>query len=377
MRTQILLNFNDIPKLNTQFQDDAPTWQMSNVSNPNALNTNMLAGFKGFQLSKNYEEYASTLDGSYKLYSSEGYPGYVSYHATDSEGWTRGIVLSIYLQDPPEVVNSAYLSINFDSVAGEYAKSFSMWLEGRDDSVVNITTPESQAVYRHLIPLKIFSITSTPCTLRFTVEQWSKPYTSVKITRLSTDIKLLYTGKDLVSFECSENILNSQLRVEPGVCEQYVDCRVCDYDGIIRRLAETSGVLDSKCAITVQGIDAGQTRQLGSYEVTKWNVDSEGDTVGCEGTDRSARFDDLVLLASDLRDRTLHTMLGDIFNSLGEAWQYADTNTENIAKNISTPYFSFDASTLRERLDKLCSLGFLRIYWADNTFYVRSLLKYD
>ena len=67
MRLQVEINLKEGSKTQVSTEE---TPALLNVSNPVKLHNNVVEGFKGFQLSANYENVASTLDGSYKFFPS-------------------------------------------------------------------------------------------------------------------------------------------------------------------------------------------------------------------------------------------------------------------------------------------------------------------
>ena len=367
MRTYVTFKFagTDNVRAECQLPEDVTE---PNVSNVLELGSSDGIGYKGFQLSDVDGAVVSTLSGQYFFYPEDGYPGYISSKLSD-----RNCEITEYLyvrfDGSDTEIRQAYLYLTFDRVCGEYAKSFQVY--GPNGSK-RFDEDQTEGVYTYVLPLSNF-VSHDSDTLTIKIFKWNKPNASVKIARLSTKVEETYSGKDLVSFVCSENELDAHLAIQPGICEQYTDIEFCDRDRLIRQLANLN-LLDA-CEAQLWCAHEQNTTLLGRYVASCWNLQANHHRVVFEGTDESVRFADINLPASDIRDRTLVQMLDEVFGIAGAPWQAATDKTQRILEDTLTPNCWFKAGTLRERLDKICLLGFLRVYYDKGTFYVRSFLE--
>lgn len=345
----------------------------SNVSSSVTTDPELVGGgYRGFQLSSVSDEVVSRLDGTCRLFSESGYPGFLSRQLATPNPLLRS---SSYPFSEPLVFEiqlfgrADYLFITFDEVSGEYATAFELYNEESGNSILVDDNQETTA----RLDMRTFDFSETT-TLLLYVYRWSTPYASAKITKIATTRMIEYTGKDLISFRCSENIFPADLAVTPGLVEQFAEATVCDRGGLLRALAQR-GELPEGCAVAfyaIEGQGSTQVRHaLGEYQQTEWRIENDDSRVNITCADLSAVFDATQLSAISAKTRSVHDMLTLGFSCVeGVSWRYVDEDTRRHCMTVITPHNWFYTGTVRDLLSKVCTLGLLRIYAHMNTFIV-------
>lgn len=359
MRVQVVLNFRSDADTNIYWGNVGQPPQ-SNVSNPDEIFKGVPSGFAGFQL-----DVVPSLGGQFFFYPPEGYKGLVSSTLSDASGYINYTIPFHISGIIPE-----RLYVSFDNISKEYATNFTLKNTYRGTSVT-ISNNTSTFVE---IPMDKLDAGATFSGIKFElmITKWSKPNSSVKITGLSPFVTCIFTGRDLVDFECSENILDAQLSLETGICEQYANISVYDRINIIHYFAQ-KGKLAADHFVTIQAVDDndGTTHELGTYIASEWNVQADNSSVAITCRDKSYLFPKINIVRSSIADRTIDDLLNILFNQApGMTWQYKDEETQQRCAQIVVPNSWYLASDLQTMLNKICALGMLRIYWYLDTFLV-------
>lgn len=365
MRTQVEIAFQF--NLNTQITPPAtPVDNQANVSHiAKIYDTKNYAykGFRGFNFAGTKDQWSALADGTYKYYPDTGYNGYMSSTLSAADG-TTDIALQFFVGG--DVPDTLYLA--FDSVCNEYATQLKI-TNSQNTNVVNV----NNISYLVMVPIKSLALTpSTDLSLTVQILKWNKPYKNIKITQISFTYVGVYTGSDIVSFECSENLFDKQLLIRAGICEQFADLKIYDRTNVLHEFAMQE-ILVADQQVTITAIDDvnSKTYVLGSFFVNNWDVQSTDSTVGISCKDTSLTFDKIYVSAMEVQTRTVDDMLISIFAQLkNNNWQYIDDATATYCKSISTPNNWFYTDTLMSTLIKVCLLGMLRIYWYIDTFIV-------
>lgn len=364
MRIQVKVNFKEKDVANV-FLDEATLPMQTNVSNSNAVVEGLSSGYKGFQLTANNANPISRLDGSTRLYPDTGYSGLITEELSGADGSCDTVVPFILTGNVPE-----NLYLNFDSVTKEYAVDFTI-TNNVTSYAITVTNNTSVLLVLPLKDLNLpVALSNAIFTLRIT--KWSKPNSSIKITRLSTYYLAIYTGTDLKSVANSENLLDSQMQVTSGICEQYADVSVYDRYGVLRKFALTNKLTPDH-VLSISAIDDanGFSYEMGSYIISDWNFDSISSTVGITCRDKSYLFEKINIERSVIADRTLDELINILFaQASGMSWRYQDSETQARCKAIVIPNSWYQASDLYTMLNKICALGMLRIYWYIDAFIV-------
>lgn len=362
MRVKVVIDFSNTT--GSQFQALSDSWpEQINVQENNedaiyTLHEEGSNGFKGFQLN------STPLNGAYRFYDPIGYPGIITRQTSDAYGvFSTPVEINFQVDtQSPKII-----WIGFDPACKEYATKFSIvqkamgWrIDIEDNNASVIGVPLSSL----LIP------TGTALTLQ--IHEWSKSNASAKVTKISPYSKAEYTGRDLIEFVCSENLLDSNLSIQPGICEQYADITVYDRDNMLHTCAYNDILVDDYKVVIYALNDATHDQYtLGTYYVSDWDINGSSTEVGISSIDISYIFDKINVPAVSIKDRTVDDMLTLFFGYAQDVnWKYFDDETAEYCKSISTPNSWFRAGTLRELLNKICAIGMLRIYWHINKFIV-------
>lgn len=362
MRVRVVINFDD--GTGAVFKEQSDSWpEQINIQAENedviyTLHDQGSNGFKGFQLN------STPLNGSYKFYSPEGYPGVITKQASDVYGKFDPLIEINFVvtTDIPRII-----WIGFDPACGEYATKFSI-VQKAMGWQINVEDNDASVVGVPMGPLAI--PTGTALTLQ--IHEWSRANASAKVVRISPYYKDTYTGKDLLDFLCSENLLDSNMTIQPGICEQYADISVYDRNNTLHACAYRDMLSeDHKVSIYAHDDSTQLDHILGTYYISDWDINGSSTEVGISSIDISYIFDKINVPAVPIKDRTVDDMLTLFFGYAQDVnWRYFDDETAEYCKSISTPNSWFRAGTLRELLSKICTLGMLRIYWSVSKFIV-------
>lgn len=360
MRTQIYINFHNQGNVAI---DAVELPEVVNISSSDSLIDNNFVGSKGFQLSAVRDERISTLDGSFGFYTQQKYRGIVTRELSRGDG--------IFTNVPYVLLNIQGADINklyvvFDRACNEYATSISVYVDdvllgNYSNNDVRATLDLSSTVFD---PLRAYK-------LKIMFDCWSAPFASAKVTSISNQYNDIFLGNSIKSFECSENMFNSFTSVSPGIVSQYADILLYDRYGQLRQMA-AEGLLGFDADVEIVAVDdKNQSLLLGSFVVEDWEVTATKSTVTITCTDPSVNFDKIRIENIPVQDRTIDQMLSLLFSYVGNfTWSYADWDTEYMCTHVITPDNWFKSDNLRNLLNKVCTLGMLRIYWTNKIFVV-------
>lgn len=186
-----------------------------------------------------------------------------------------------------------------------------------------------------------------------------------------------YVSNDLISFECSENMRDAKISLNPGVIEQSATIVIYDRDNNFKN-ASVYNTEDIFKGATVK-IHATETVNnefldeiLGSYLISEIKFDGDSETVTLNCSDITSQLNNVVVNEYPLEQRNAHQLLGIVFNDFlnGAFWQYMSTEVENICKNTIVPNSYMNNTNAREILDMVCGLCMLTIYCKNDIFYV-------
>lgn len=365
-QVKVLLNNANLPLLTVS--SESPQASHSNLE---AVINAPPGGYEGFQLSANASAPISLLDGSYRLYPSGGYPGFISREVSDADGiFATPPSVTIHI----EQVRSPYLFISYDNVSQEYP--------------VEVKISASTGYEYYFMPHKWYSVFfldltgylhvslgDNDVTITLTINKWSVPRASAKITSIQDGSVLTFNDSEILTYECSRNKLNAQLEFMPGISEQYADFRLYDRHGIVNLLKKENVLVDNlRTQVTVSDPATGISR-TNTYYTYEWQIklgQSEFSLICKDATQALRAYQ---IGEHTPGDRSLHDMLTYCFmRAEAAAWTYADALTEYVCKNIKTPDSWFQLSNVHATLEKICATGVLRIYSVNNQYIVSTLI---
>lgn len=311
----------------------------------------------GFQLSDDRQYKTAVLNGQYSFFSENGYSGYLAGSSTRP---ATGSLFSIEFNGAAP----SNLYLTFDTATGEYAKSIRVTANGK---AVTISDNKKVKVIIDISSLQL----SSRDTLQLELTNWSVLGRSVKIENIAIAPDLSYIGSQIVDFKCSENLMDSDLSLSPGVCEQYADVTIYDKDDTIHQMA-LQGLLSQDEQVSIEAVNdaTGRVYALGKYLVSEWDVKAINSHVGITCRDKTYLFSQIDIPRADIQRRTIDDLLNTLFNYAGVQWNYLDTETQTRCSSIVIPNSWYAKSDLLTLLNKICVLGMLRMYWSLDTFYV-------
>ena len=325
---------------------------LTNVSNPEKVVSGYITGSRGFQVSPD-DVVLSNLSGL-PLFGDDGYPGILSRVLSDSDGNVNFSVRFQLVGTLPK-----YIYIGFDSIVREYASEF---------SVTNDTTGDTMYISgntRTFVHLNIATI-SSPRSSIFTlnITKWSKPNASIRLTTISVTPTIRLTTRDIKSASWSENKLDDNMELVPGVCEQYADIEFYDRDGVATFLAREDALIDKyKIELVIDDVVEN------TYITQDWDVDTSNSIFTLRGTDYYYLFSKVKVEAQVVKDRSLVEMIRWIFGVVGVPFRLKNFSSGELI----TPNSWFYTSTVGEILEKICNAFALRIYWLNDKYVVEEL----
>lgn len=364
MRLQVGINFN----VDTDTELSVSTYpESNNVANNSQITSGRYMGYKGFQLSSSdRSRVISTLDGAYAMYPEEGYRGILTRAISDAEGTVEAqptIVLRYYTYSADKFY------IIFDRKCKEYATEITLIV---DD--VGTWSMSNDKVMMSVDLSKYMTVESNKTyVVRVRINSWSAPNASVKITYIGCGYSEIFSDNMLKEVTCSENSLNSQLHIQPGIIEQFANISIYDrYGGL--HFAAREMLLQQSADVEISAIqddDDDTVVTLGTYVASTWDIRGENNVVKVDCTDPTVNFDKIYIDNLPVKDRSLHDMLSELFSYVKEyPWTYQDNDTRDYCMNIITPNNWFASGSLADLLQKVCTLGILCIYWSNKMFIV-------
>ena len=186
-----------------------------------------------------------------------------------------------------------------------------------------------------------------------------------------------YVSNDLISFECSENMRDAKISLNPGVIEQSATIVIYDRDNNFKNASiyNTEDIFKGATVVihaTETVVDGFLDEILGTYLISEIKFDGDSETVTLNCSDITSQLNNVVVNEYPLEQRNAHQLLSIVFNDFlnGAFWQYMSTEVENICKNTIVPNSYMNNTNAREILDMVCGLCMLTIYCKNNVFYV-------
>ena len=366
-------------KININFESDRwegivvhqPRYE-SNVSNLSRVTIADGDGYKGFQLSQDYDCPVSALGGTDKVFSTSGYPGVLFDSLADSSGNFVDNIPSIDCYATyEENINTDVLYLEFDKITGQHATLVQI-------ISLSFVTPIVISNDSPVMMIDAYETMGMPFSalgdFSLRILQWSQPHASAKITYASFKPNGTFTSRDIIDFKCSENIYDEKLKIQPGIIEQYADLAIYDRYNLLHNLARRGLLSRDKsyevvCSVTDQ---AENTHVLGSYIAYTFEVVNDRTEVVIICNDYVDCLKSIYIKDTDVQKRSLHDMLVLVFSYVPFiSWRYYDQRTQAECQSMCTPNHFFRKNrSVYDILVSICNAGFLRIYQNKNTFIV-------
>lgn len=366
MRTQINLTYQLSPDATISFEEDVA--DQTGVSNVQEVGSESAAGYTGFHLAEQREQYSAVLNGSYRLYDETGYRGYISSILSDAKGvFTKALTIPFYVTF--ERIYPTFCIV-FDRACGQYATRFRLTNETTGE-YIEVDNNQSAAA---IIKTKYtFWGDKKEARLTLSIYAWSSAYSNARVTSIAVNYSCTYTGKDLIKYVGSENSFPADLTPYPGLCEQYVELEVYDRDNALRFISEYQ---DASIDVYLIDDTTGEIEDLGGYAVTDTQDDTASAVVKIYCKDVSCTFDRINVPALSVEDRSADDLFALAFSRAGNvAWKYSSDFVASNCKNTITPNSWTYSSDLKTFLNKVCVMSGTRVYYYKRTFIVTDAIN--
>lgn len=380
MRLQVSIDFGKNNQTSLSFDSVEQITEFINVSHLDDLFNLPTSneGKKGFQLSDSVDSPLTPLDGSYTFFDDEkGYSGIVTKGISNS-------TLGPYKYGMPSGSDRIYFRIKnqipetffivFDTQSNEYAPAFS--IHSVEANTYTLITNNTSPVV--ILPTSLLEGASVNDTFYLMIWSWSKPQTSAKVSRIATYPRFDFTSRDIIKMTCSENLFDSAMQIRPGVCEQYASIDIYDRYGVLHSMFIREELTKTN-QVNIYAIDDSEQKSylLGTYNVTAGEAEHDSNIVSFDCKDVTYLFESIQIDALYVHKRSCHALLNRLFDAVNMPWRYIDAQTETMCKNIQTPNSWSMTDQASKILEKICTLGMLRIYWYIDAFIVARCINVD
>ena len=190
----------------------------------------------------------------------------------------------------------------------------------------------------------------------------------VTVTLSNTSFQL--SPRDLISVNFGTVTRDDKCELSFGVIEQNVSLEFCDRERLVAHILRSG--LEVSGNIVIQEVDENDNvLDTYSYSINDVDLTDDHTIVKLKGIDATSILDNVIIPRSHVTTKTAHELLTIFFSSLPSFnWKYYDAYTEAKCRNLSTPRCWYREGTLREFLDKVCTLAFLKIFYKNSVFYV-------
>lgn len=366
IRTKLRIDFSDNDAYLEYLTSNNMTYTNVSKTIESVIDNKYKNTVRGLQVGTPGSALINDLSGKYTPFKDTGFDGYISRQLSDSGG---SLLASTFVDFYIGGSLLESIHIIFDEASNEYATSFSIRNITRSLQA-NITNNSPVCT----VPLSLVNA-YVGDIISLTFITWSKPNSSLKITYIGTGEVFEADGSQLISFTCSENIMNSELSLETGIVEQYANIEIYDKDGYLRKKG-LQGMLQkdqyvSLIAIDDNGWSANTEVPLGDYLTEEWQAENNNSIIKITCRDTSYRFDKINIPRATIADRNLDDLLNTLFSNVPNVtWVYLDDATRTRCEGIAITNSWYYASDLKTLLNKICAVGMLRIYYNNKTFYV-------
>ena len=330
---------------NWSFTDPTGT---NNMSTPDKVFNFEGAPYRGFHFSKNYQENTIQFAGGYGFYPTTKYSGYISASMSDSTGALEAdVTLALTLSAIPK-----YLLINFDPAQGVMATNM---------TINGIAVTNSS--YSMVVQLQELGITTTSISIVFT--KLNKPYNPLKITAVIPGLISTFSDRYIQSVTFASQLMDTSFNITPAVVEQYARLVLIDRSGIITNIAESADMAkDLKVMLYIDNV------LKYTYLTSIWDIQAESSKITLECNDPSKKLANCQISATGISSRSLYELFQIAFTFTGYTFEAIDNETEAYLHSMIVKNSFTILQTSLELINKLCVVGFLRVFWDKNIFKI-------
>ena len=334
-------------------------------------------GFKGLYLNGgsvvNGKDVGTLLNGDYKLFPDEGYPGWNGNELSGTMDTGNGYAFATPQEIKLTVSGVAalrYMTIVFDSVAGEYATEWRL-------STDSATTVRNNN--RYMIIVKVPDVTTE---ISIIITKWSKANSVAKITSIRAGYVGEYGPSELkeVDIEDEDRPVPTELRF--GLSSISGTLKIYNMDYEFQTLIEND-LLQDKLDVNIYAsevVNPGTSVYpvlVGSFKSLSWKTDENTPLVSLELTDRLQDLKQIQLTGYTLAQRTGLELFEKIFSELrwvkGVDYAYVDwdggvpnansvSQTEQELRLYTFPNSAGAFDNAYNLLEAVCIVTMCRIY---------------
>lgn len=178
-----------------------------------------------------------------------------------------------------------------------------------------------------------------------------------------------FTENNFKSIKFSNQLMDTSFDINPSVIEQYAEIVFKDKDGTITELVK-SGILTKYLKVYVY-INNVWTY---TYLTSTWDIQAQNTTVTLHCNDPVKKLENIQMNAEYIGDAYLYQLITKAFNAAGYSFYVPDINVSLIITRIYMRDTYIKCQDILTFLNKLCCVGFLRIYWKKNRFVIERCL---
>lgn len=194
---------------------------------------------------------------------------------------------------------------------------------------------------------------------------------TVKVTIAFDDEVVELGSNDIIEVSYSSNLMDSDLQMVPGICEQNATVKFFDYSKRIENRFASNDTTNATVTIIVRDSN-GNVVESRFYYSSTYDIDNDNDIVTINCIDSTKILKDITVPQALIATRTADDLLTIFFNYLPQdnQWEYYDEETKTRCQGITVPNSWYREDTLENFLNKICVLGLLRVFCVSNKFYV-------
>ena len=259
-----------LPTVQEQAAISSCNWlsPQAKVSNADAIPSQ---GYRGFFLSPQVLAVNSPLDGTYKLFGEEGFPGFVSASLSSGNGtFTNPIQVQLNIQGTSQ---DSLGYITFDPSTGEHASEISISITSFVDGVEKT---ESGIRYANNSVNFTFIIPKNAVTMTISLVRWSHPYKNAKVVGFGTaGVTSIDIASQLLDLSYSQNTVASTDTVRPGIVEQYLEASFYDKGHLFENLYQLMRLTEGlSVKVREWQTNPDMWVDIGTYRSEQWDFDA-------------------------------------------------------------------------------------------------------
>lgn len=172
-----------------------------------------------------------------------------------------------------------------------------------------------------------------------------------------------FTSNNFKKVKFASQAFDTTYDINPCVVEQYAEIVFKDKNNFIRNLVK-EGQLSKDMWVFVYVNNV----LLNTYLTSSWDIQAQDTTITLHCNDPVKKLENTLVEPLGIAMRTFSSLLSYAFSFTQYRCTYDDLGF--VGGNLIVYNSYIELQTVLEFLNKLCILGFIRIYWHINTFKV-------